>query len=120
MYDVADQRSFDEINGWIESIKEVKGDNFPIILIGNKCDLEKRVISKEEGEKLAEEQGFLFMETSCKEGINIKESVQVLVHDIMEKRKMKQIEGNNDVEYQISIKLSNKKKKGKRRKCCKQ
>ena len=120
MYDVADQRSFDEINGWIESIKEVKGDNFPIILIGNKCDLEQRVISKEEGEKFAKEQGFSFMETSCKEGINIKESVQVLVHDIMEKRKMKKIEENNDVEYQISIKLSKKKKKGKRRKCCKQ
>ena len=33
MYDISEQHSFDEINGWIESIKEVKGDNFPIILI---------------------------------------------------------------------------------------
>ena len=40
MYDVSEQRSFDEINGWIESIKEAKGDNFPIIVIGNKCELE--------------------------------------------------------------------------------
>ncbi len=118
MYDVSEQRSFNEINGWIESIKEAKGDNFPIIVIGNKCELEKRVISKEEGEKFAKEQGFSFMETSCKEGINIEESVKILVLDIIGRRKMKYIEGNNDVGDQNTIKLSNKKKNEKRKKCC--
>ena len=126
IYDVSEKRSFDEINGWIESIKEAKGDNFPIILIGNKCDLEKRVITKEEGEKLAKEQGFSFIETSCKEGINIKESVKILVDDIMKRRKstkLKNIEGENDFRDLNTIRLSNKsnnKKNETKKKCCNQ
>ena len=119
MYDVTEKSSFDEINGWIKSIKEAKGDDFPIILIGNKCDLEKRVISKEEGEKFAKEQGFSFMETSCKEGINIEESVKILYHDIIKRRKSA---GNNDFRDRNTIRLSNKsnnKKKEKKKNCCK-
>ena len=125
MYDVSEQRSFNEINGWIESIKEAKGDNFPIILIGNKCDLEQRVISKEEGEKFAKEQGFSFMETSCKEGINVEESVKILIDDIMKRRKsekLENIEEDNDFRDRNTIRLSNKsnnKKKEKKKNCCK-
>ena len=121
MHDVSEQRSFDEINGWIESIKEAKGDNFPIILIGNKCDLEQRVISKEEGEKFAKEKGFSFMETSCKEGINVEESVKILIDDIMKRRKsekLKNIEEDNDYRDRNTIRLSNNKKKEKKKNCC--
>ena len=76
----------------MRNIREIKGDNFPIILIGNKCDLkeEEKVITKEEGEKLANDNGFAFFETSCKKGINIEESVQFLVYkiiDIMQREK---------------------------------
>ena len=127
IYDVAERSSFDEINGWIKSIKEAKGDNFPIILIGNKCDLENRVISKEEGEKLAQEQGFSFIETSCKEGINIEESVKILVDDIMKRRKsakLKNIEGDNDNDLKnrnkirLSIKSNTNSKKNETKKIC--
>ena len=123
MYDVTEQRSFEEINGWIGSIKEVKGDNFPIILIGNKCELEKRVITKVEGEKFAKEQGFSFIETSCKEGINIEESVQVLVSKIIENKKLKENKEEQNGNYKIrkneNFKLLKLQKKEKnKKKCC--
>lgn len=46
----------------------------PILIdnLGNKCDMEeKRMISKERGEKVAEENGIKFYETSAKDNVNI-------------------------------------------------
>ena len=39
LYDITNQKSFEAVDGWIESIKQVKGNDFPIVIIGNKCDL---------------------------------------------------------------------------------
>ena len=100
LYDITERESFHKINNWIESIRDIKEDNFPVILIGNKCDKEEeRDIDKEEGQKLAEKNGFPFFETSCKEGNNIEESVKLLVFDIIEKIKLERLkeieEGEN-------------------------
>jgi small GTP-binding protein len=111
LYDISERSSFDDINQWIENIKNVKGDNFPVIMIGNKCDLEERDITQIEGELFANEHGFSFEETSCKEGINIEESVQDLVLNILEKKKKENLKEN------FTFKLS--KKKEKKKKCCK-
>ena len=87
MYDITDISTFQKIQSWIESIKEKKGENFPIVLVGNKCDLEgKREISKEEGEKEAKNNGFPFFETSCKENINIEKAVKAIINIISEEK----------------------------------
>ena len=45
-----------------------------MLIIGNKCDLsDSRVISKERAERLADECGIKFMETSAKTNINVVE-----------------------------------------------
>ncbi len=47
IYDITDKKSFESIPDWIKSIREAKGDGFPMILLGNKLDKEdKRIISK--------------------------------------------------------------------------
>ena len=122
MYDITNRSSFDDFNQWIESIKEAKGDNCPLILIGNKCDLEQRVITQIEGELLANKHGFSFEETSSKEGTNIKESVQLLILDIMKNKKlsrMKETEEYDILKTKPSFKISSNKKKEKKKKCCK-
>ncbi len=44
----------------------------PVILVGNKTDLEsQRVIATHQGEALAQQQGWMFFETSAKERINV-------------------------------------------------
>jgi Ras-related protein Rab-2A len=44
------------------------------MLIGNKSDLEKREVSYEEGEKFAQENGLIFLETSAKTAQNVEEA----------------------------------------------
>ena len=86
LYDVTNKFSFQSVNRWMESIKEAAGEKISVILIGNKCDLEKeREVSKEEGEEKAKQFNLPFYETSCKEGININEVFETLAEDILSK-----------------------------------
>ena len=107
MYDITNQVSFDSISKWMEGIEANKGDDFPIVLIGNKCDLaDKRVILLEEGEELSKEYNLPFYETSCKDGTNIEKSVLDLVNRIIEKKKTKSIKDD-----QSSFKIKEKEEK---------
>lgn len=52
-------------------------------MIGNKCDWEdKRVISEEQGQALADELGIPFLEVSAKSNINIDKAFYSLAADI--------------------------------------
>ena len=84
MYDITNRKSFDQVKDIIQeaekALKEVHGDDHdfigrPGIIVGGKCDLEKkRDVSKEEGKKLAEGYATLiFMEVSAKDKINVDE-----------------------------------------------
>jgi len=44
-----------------------------IMLIGNKCDLERREVSFEEGAAFARDHGLIFRETSAKTAVNVPE-----------------------------------------------
>ena len=45
-----------------------------IMLIGNKSDLEaKRAVTTDEGERFAQENGLIFMETSAKTAYNVEQ-----------------------------------------------
>jgi GTPase SAR1 family protein len=53
------------------------------ILIGNKCDWEeKRAVSTEQGQALADELGIPFMEVSAKTNINVEKAFFSLASDI--------------------------------------
>ena len=86
VYDIADKTTFGNIGMWMKSITQEKGDKLPIVLVGNKADLtEEREVSSEEGKKLAEENGFHFFETSCKNDINVNECFVDLAELVYEK-----------------------------------
>ena len=96
MYDITNQESFEAIPEWINSIQEVKGDNFPMILCGNKTDLkDKRKISLNEGEELAEEYNIEFFETSNKDGHNVNEAAVNIAKRILDRRKTDTSENNS-------------------------
>ena len=87
MYDITSKLSFESIPEWIKSVKDAKGDLFPMILLGNKLDLQdKREVSIEEGKSLAEQNGMEFFETSNKEGTNINEAGLSILNKILERR----------------------------------
>ena len=75
MYDVTDRDTFDYVSQWMQEIEKFANDNVCKILVGNKIDLvEKRVVSKEEGEELANHYGIHYLETSAKNNICVEES----------------------------------------------
>ena len=72
VYSVTSERSFTNIDTWLQELRTHSNPDVKMILIGNKIDLiEQRVISKEQGELLAKKNNMnLFIETSAKAGIN--------------------------------------------------
>ena len=83
IYDITSLQTYENVKVWIEQIREEAPQNVIIYIAGNKIDLEEeRKVKTEEGQKLAEEYGFPFLETSAKNDININETFENLVEDI--------------------------------------
>ena len=121
MYDITNKKSFDSIIDWISDVKEIKGENFPMILVGNKIDLnESREVTEEMGYELAEKNQIEFFETSNKDGTNVEECGLALANKILVKRKKDRIDIENINKSNNTTKLRNVKnnKKDKSRRCC--
>jgi len=84
VYSITNRQSFEEIMTFQQQILRVKDrDYFPIIVVGNKCDLEhEREVSTEEGESLARSFGCKFIETSAKSRKNVEEAFYDIVREI--------------------------------------
>lgn len=123
IYDITDQDSFDHINNWITIIKEAN-ENASLILVANKCDIEdKRVISEDEGNKLAIENNISFVEASAKENINIKETFIKITEEVMNNVHRKSVHFNDNeilINAQKRQSFSYQKNKQSRKclKCC--
>lgn len=74
VYAVNSSTSFDDCNKLRSQILRIKEkENVPMILVGNKCDIEERDVTKAEGQELAKQFGCAFIESSAKENINVAE-----------------------------------------------
>jgi Ras-related protein Rab-11A len=71
VYDISKRESFADVHEWITAYRNAVGEGPAILLIGNKIDLPNRAVSTAEGEELAKEKGYRFLETSAKSGTNI-------------------------------------------------
>uniref|UniRef100_A0A4W6G2J1 Ras-related protein SEC4 n=1 Tax=Lates calcarifer TaxID=8187 RepID=A0A4W6G2J1_LATCA len=111
VYDITNEKSFDNIKNWIRNIEEHASADVERMVLGNKCDVnDKRQVSKERGEKLALEYGIKFMETSAKANINVENAFLTLARDI--KAKMdKKLEGNNPQGSSQGVKITEQPKK---------
>ena len=119
MYDITNKNSFESIPEWIRSIKDAKGDNFPMILLGNKLDKEDiRIVSEKEGKELAKEYNMQFFETSNKDGTNIQEAGLALVNEIL-KNQENEIKDSFISKSSCNSKLSKKSPlKNDNKRCC--
>ena len=121
-YDVTKSESYDNLKDWIASIKKnLEGKNIflPLIIVGNKIDMEEsREVDKETAEKFATENNYKYFETSAKTGEGVDEAVRNLVNQVLnnnqideqkiEARKSMQLKEQDNNEGEV------KKKKG----CC--
>jgi GTPase SAR1 family protein len=69
------ENSFETLDFWYDSIKKATNDDIVVHLIGNKCDLTNRVVSKERGKHFVSKFGLQgYSECSAKDNLNIKET----------------------------------------------
>ena len=80
IYDISVKTSFDNIPKWISFIRSI--ENTTLVLCGNKIDLDKREVTKEQGEALAQKEGIAFYEISAKSGEGIKNMFYNTVSDL--------------------------------------
>mmetsp|Transcript_6327 Transcript_6327/g.12848 ORF Transcript_6327/g.12848 Transcript_6327/m.12848 type:complete len:212 (-) Transcript_6327:277-912(-) len=86
VYDVTRRETFESLATWLEDARQHANPNITIMLIGNKADLDsRRVISKEEGEQFARENGLVFLETSAKTAFNVEEAFNDTAKTILSK-----------------------------------
>ena len=86
VYDVTEQKSFNNITKWLKEIDTFAGPHVQKLLVGNKCDLEsERTVSADEGRELANKLNIPFVETSAKDSINVEQAFLRMAQDIKEK-----------------------------------
>ena len=83
VYDVTNTDSLMKVPGWVSSINKSVNKEIPMILVGNKIDLERKV-SREEGEELAGRLKCTYLETSAKTGENVEKAFQFLARKCLE------------------------------------
>ena len=107
VYDVCDERAFGNVKNWVNQIEQNAKSSICKVLVGNKCDKAERVITEEQGRKLAEEYNMKFYETSAKTGQNVEETFTYLTGEILKIYKNKEghtggvtLNGKDDKEHQ--------------------
>ena len=89
VYDVGKPESLENVPKWAQTVIDHSGEATPIkMLLGNKCDLgrEKRIISREEGEAVAQKIGFLHEEVSSMDCQGLDQVFMELISRMIEKQ----------------------------------
>ncbi|KAG0164479.1 Ras- protein Rab-11A [Apophysomyces sp. BC1034] len=84
VYDITRQSSFQNVTHWLKELREHADQNIVIMLVGNKVDLSdtSRAVTSDEGGSLAEQEGFLFMETSALDATNVESAFATVFDNI--------------------------------------
>lgn len=77
VFDISEQKSFDELTLWLDMFRQLADPNAYIILVGNKADLEEqRQVQGTQAQEFAKENLLEYIETSSVTGQNIKETFE--------------------------------------------
>ena len=125
VYDITARKSFEDCENYFNvKLKECCKKDIPIILLGNKTDLEnERKISPEEGANFALKNNYIFMETSCLKNTNVADAFETLIEitnreEIKKKEEKIFEEGENNNNNNIKINFANQlERKHKKEKC---
>lgn len=109
VYDITSDDTFQHVTTWMDAIHNMAKQDVPIILVGNKTDMEnERRITTEEGQKLAEKYKLLFKEVSAMTGDGVADAFTMLTIALFDKQG---ITGNG------GCKLEDAKKNNRRKRC---
>ena len=81
LFDLTNIQSLKDIPNWKQEFRESSVENSPIVILGNKEDLEKRTITENMVKEILDSVNIsqeLYLETSALYGLNVKESFELL------------------------------------------
>jgi Ras-related protein Rab-7A len=120
VFDLTDENTFETIDSWktefLNQLNPKDPENFPFVLVGNKCDLSDNIkVTKDKIDKYIEKNSNMkYFETSAKDNIKVNEVFQ-LVGKLAFNRN-----NNNEISFipNKKIVLSKQTNDIKKRKCC--
>jgi small GTP-binding protein len=87
VFDLTNKSSFHHVYEWADEAEKFCEKKIPMLLIGNKLDLDKqREVQTEEGEKMAKELGIAYLETSAKSATNVDPAFNQMTELILQKK----------------------------------
>lgn len=73
VFDITNKVTFTNVSAWIQEVRQIRGNEALILVVGNKNDLaDKRQVTEAEGKKLSDEHNSMYFEASAKTGDNVK------------------------------------------------
>jgi small GTP-binding protein len=100
MFDLTNKYTFQNLENWIKGIYNIR-DKVPLIIIGNKCDLEQQIeVNDDVVKKFGEKINASYYKTSAKNGKNIDKAIvnfvkQIIDLDITNKDKTYILDGSS-------------------------
>lgn len=96
VYDVTDDKSFNNIRTWMRNIEQHANEQVVKILLGNKCDMpDKKMVTYDQGDALAKEYGIQFFETSAKTNVKVEEAFTAIARAIKDRKPPNQAAPSN-------------------------
>jgi len=87
VFDLCDEKTFTNLEAWMEDVRLYSQKGVEIILIGNKCDLnEERTVEYKDAKAYADKNQFTYFETSAKTKINVEKAITKLTQTVYEKK----------------------------------
>lgn len=87
IYDTTKRITYEKVEEWVQNFREIRGEE-PLLLIGNKIDLKKKIkVDEKEAKEFAEKNNMMFLLTSAKTGDNVEVAFNSLLKVIMDKQK---------------------------------
>ena len=84
VYDITSQKSFDGAKSWVKELQTQGSPNCAIALAGNKIDKEEeRQVATADAKQYAQDNAIMFIETSAKDNINIREAFIILGRELL-------------------------------------
>jgi len=93
MFDLSDAKSFKSLEAWANEVFINIGADVPLVIVGNKSDLENHEVDLVDADRFARELGAEFVVTSAKTGMNIGYLFQAMGRAIFENAQSAEIAG---------------------------
>jgi len=96
VFDVNVAKTFENLDSWRDEFLIQAGprdpENFPFVVLGNKVDLESRIVSQKRALAWCQSKGEIpFFETSAKDNINVEQAFEVIARNALKQEREEDI-----------------------------